>query len=120
MAHVAYLSQTIGAREQGTQGEAAAAAYVSSQLASYGLGVTSQQAPITFNGRTTTNVIARVPGRGGPGRVMVLGAHLDTKGGPGANDDATGVAVLLELARVTRNNEARALPGVRLLRWRGG
>ena len=48
------------------------------------------------------NVVARIPGER-PG-VVVVGAHHDTKDGipgfVGANDGASGVAVLLELARV--------------------
>jgi glutaminyl-peptide cyclotransferase len=50
--------------------------------------------------RPYRNVVARIPGRA-PGTVVV-GAHHDTKGIPGfvgANDGASGVAVLLELAR---------------------
>ena len=47
------------------------------------------------------NVIGTVPGRD-PGRTVVLGAHYDTKDSPGfvgANDGASGTAVLVELAR---------------------
>jgi glutaminyl-peptide cyclotransferase len=50
--------------------------------------------------RPQRNVVARIPGAE-PGAV-VLGAHYDTKDIPGfvgANDGASGVAVLLELAR---------------------
>jgi Zn-dependent M28 family amino/carboxypeptidase len=50
--------------------------------------------------RPYRNVVARIPGRL-PGTVVV-GAHYDTKDSPGfrgANDGASGVAVLLELAR---------------------
>jgi glutaminyl-peptide cyclotransferase len=50
--------------------------------------------------RPYRNVVARIPGRQ-PGTVVV-GAHHDTKDIPGfvgANDGASGVAVLLELAR---------------------
>jgi Zn-dependent M28 family amino/carboxypeptidase len=50
--------------------------------------------------RPLRNVVARIPG-GEPGTVVV-GAHHDTKDVPGfvgANDGASGVAVLLELAR---------------------
>jgi glutaminyl-peptide cyclotransferase len=50
------------------------------------------------------NVVATIPGRG-RGTVL-LGAHHDTKDIPGfvgANDGASGVAVLLELARVLPN-----------------
>ena len=55
------------------------------------------------------NVVGTIPGSG-PGTVVV-GAHYDTKNGiprfVGANDGASGVAVLLELARTL----PRPLPG---------
>ena len=47
------------------------------------------------------NVVGRVPGRE-PGRVVLVGAHYDTKdikGFVGANDGASGTAVALRLAR---------------------
>ncbi|MCL6648401.1 MAG: M20/M25/M40 family metallo-hydrolase [Chloroflexi bacterium] len=45
------------------------------------------------------NVIATRPGRSE--KALVVGAHLDSvEGGPGANDNASGVALTLELARV--------------------
>lgn len=50
------------------------------------------------------NVIGTVPGRD-PDRIVVIGAHYDTKDLPdflGANDNASGVAVLRQLARSTR------------------
>jgi Zn-dependent M28 family amino/carboxypeptidase len=47
-----------------------------------------------------SNIEAARPGSSGRGETLVLGAHYDTVGGcPGANDNATGVAALLELAR---------------------
>lgn len=56
------------------------------------------------------NVIGRVPGRD-PKRVIVLGAHYDTFAAPGfvgANDGASGVAVLVELARELKPRRLRA------------
>jgi glutaminyl-peptide cyclotransferase len=50
------------------------------------------------------NVIGTVPGRN-PGRVVVIGAHYDTKDLPGfvgANDNASGVAVVRQLARTIK------------------
>ena len=55
------------------------------------------------------NVIGRVPGRQ-PGRTVIVGAHYDTKDLPGfvgANDGASGVAVVLELARIVRAHPVR-------------
>lgn len=49
--------------------------------------------------RVTTNVIAERPGLGT--RVLLIGAHYDSvKDSPGGNDNASGMAALLELARV--------------------
>lgn len=46
------------------------------------------------------NVVAERAGRAMPGEVVVVGAHYDTEvGTPGADDNASGVAGLLELAR---------------------
>jgi glutaminyl-peptide cyclotransferase len=56
------------------------------------------------------NVIGRVPGRD-PRRIVVVGAHYDTKDLPGfvgANDGASGVAVVRQLARGFRPREARS------------
>ena len=49
--------------------------------------------------RVTTNVIAERPGLGA--RALLIGGHYDSvKDSPGGNDNATGTAVVLELARV--------------------
>jgi Zn-dependent M28 family amino/carboxypeptidase len=61
--------------------------------------------------RPWRNVVATIPGSD-RGETVVVGAHHDTKddGGPGfegANDGASGVAVVLELARVL----PRPMPG---------
>jgi hypothetical protein len=63
-----------------------------------------------------TNTMATLPGSE-PGRVLVVCAHLDsrpsdnfnaTSDAPGANDDASGVAAVLELARVMAPHRVRA------------
>lgn len=118
IAHVAYLSQTIGAREQGTPGEAAAARYIQDQLASCGFTVSTQSLRIPVTGRTTENVIATAPGTQRPGSRIIIGAHIDSKGGPGANDNATGIGVLLELARILKNN-MRQVPVVEFVFFGG-
>jgi glutaminyl-peptide cyclotransferase len=56
------------------------------------------------------NVVGRVRGRE-PGRYVVLGAHYDTKDIPGfvgANDGASGTAVVLQLARELRRHRPRS------------
>ncbi|AWB92396.1 M28 family metallopeptidase [Aeromicrobium chenweiae] len=51
--------------------------------------------------RTTSNVIADLPGKTkNPDQVVVVGAHLDSvPAGPGINDNGTGTAAVLEIAK---------------------
>ncbi|MDR7554472.1 MAG: M28 family metallopeptidase [Armatimonadota bacterium] len=51
--------------------------------------------------RTAANVVATKRGTTRADEIVVVGAHLDSvPGSPGANDNASGVAVVLEAARV--------------------
>jgi len=73
------------------------AGYIEAQFAPYTDRLTDQ--PYTVDGATVRNVIARF----GPetGERIIVGAHHDTAGPyPGADDNASGVAGLLELARL--------------------
>jgi Zn-dependent M28 family amino/carboxypeptidase len=74
------------------------AEFIAGELRSSGLGVSFQE--FSFRGNAYRNVIADLPGAADPGRVLVVGAHYDTvEGSPGADDNASGVAGLLALAR---------------------
>ncbi len=54
-------------------------------------------------GQTVRNVEAIIPGREAEAGVVVVGAHYDSvQGSPGANDNASGVAALLELGRALK------------------
>jgi hypothetical protein len=102
-AHVEMLAGTIGSRPIGTDANARARAYLIDQLKLYGLEVRVQEtdarrAPL---GRTAhvSNIIGVLPGA----RPEAIGlvAHYDSAPtSPGAADDALGVAVVLETARV--------------------
>ncbi|MDP3041965.1 MAG: M28 family peptidase, partial [Candidatus Omnitrophota bacterium] len=48
----------------------------------------------------TGNIIAVLPGDRAPDKFLIVSAHYDSKGSPGANDNASGVAVVLESARI--------------------
>jgi hypothetical protein len=77
----------------------AAAAYVEASLRELGDRVVSE--PFLAEGRSVRNVLAERPGTGRRDEIVLAGAHYDSVlGSPGANDNATGVAALLELARL--------------------
>jgi hypothetical protein len=64
------------------------------------------------------NLIARIPGAD-CSRAVILGAHIDSPNGPGAFDDGSGSATLLEIARVLNVSEFRPAVDV-YLAWFGG
>lgn len=64
-----------------------------------GLGYTVQEDPFFYRGRTFTNLIASLDPED-PRPRWIFAAHFDSvSGSPGADDNATGVAALLEAAR---------------------
>jgi hypothetical protein len=50
-----------------------------------------------------TNVVAVKSGSVNPGNIYIIGGHYDSAYNPGADDDASGVAGVLEAARVLAN-----------------
>lgn len=65
----------------------------------------------------TRTVLAELPGSA-DGQVIMLGAHLDSViDGPGINDNGSGVAALLEIARALGGT--RPLATVRMAFWSG-
>lgn len=88
-----------------------AEAYIREQLEK--LGFTVRLQPVSAPGGVTfNNVIARY-GTSTSSQLVVVGAHYDVAGvtNPGADDNASGVAGLLELARMLQENKpVLALP----------
>ncbi len=59
-----------------------------------------------FDGLQAVNFIAELTGSKHPDKIIVIGAHYDSVyGSPGANDNASGVAVLLALAESFKDNQ---------------
>ena len=106
IAYTSRLTDAIGYRPEGSSAEHQAADFVAMSLSEMGYSnVVKQPVPLP-NGATTYDVYTDSPGSN-PGEVVVIGAHMDTKGGsgsPGGNDDGSGVGAVLELARVMRTN----------------
>ncbi|WNG33482.1 M28 family peptidase [Archangium violaceum] len=101
-AHVQALSETFHPRDnEHPENLERAASYIADALARAGGRVSSE--PYTTGGRSYRNVIATF----GPdsGERLVIGAHYDAaEGAPGADDNASGVAGLLELAVLLGTN----------------
>jgi hypothetical protein len=107
--HVDELAVEIGPRTP-FDGDslARAAAYIRAAFEEAGLPATEQA--YDYQGRRVANLIATLPGQARASAYYVVGAHYDTvRTTPGADDNASAVAVLLELARHTRE-AGRKLP----------
>ncbi|MGH9754088.1 MAG: M28 family peptidase [Blastocatellia bacterium] len=100
-AHVRTLAETFVPRDEShPENLDRCAAYIRREFESANARVSEQ--PFTVAGKTYRNVIAHF----GPEtkEMVVVGAHYDTAGPlPGADDNASGVAGLLELARLLDN-----------------
>jgi len=101
-ADVTVLAQDIGVRHV-RQGDSLARAerWITEQLGTAGYAVVREA--YDARGDEVANLVAAVPGDpagGRAGEIVVLGAHYDTVlTTPGADDNASGVAALLALAR---------------------
>jgi hypothetical protein len=88
----------ISSRYYNDAGNAIAQQYISSRLMRYGWNYSSQ--PFGLKG---LNIIARKQGMIYPNRKVIIGAHFDSMPNnisPGADDNASGVAAILEMARI--------------------
>ncbi len=104
-----------GPRVPGTEAAARTRLFIRNELLR--VGWLAEQEAFVYEGVRVVNLVARQ----GQGPVIILGAHYDTRRVaeldpsadkrsqpvPGANDGASGVAVLLELARVLRWDTTR-------------
>ncbi len=102
--HLYALSETIGARVAGSPQETQAAQYIQTTFEKLGYKTELQAFSVTTR-RTTiksANVIATKPGASNS--VLIVGAHYDSTGdGKGADDNASGVAVMLEVAEKVKD-----------------
>jgi Zn-dependent M28 family amino/carboxypeptidase len=98
--HVRLLSSEIGERNmEKYENLQAAADYIETILKQYGYVVEFQTYRV--GGREVRNLIATLPGSRSPKQTILVGAHYDTvPGSPGADDNASGVSGILELARL--------------------
>jgi len=75
---------------------------------------------VTDGAVTVNNVLADIPGRDRPDEWVIVGAHLDSWDfGTGAQDNATGVAMVLEAARAIVTLEGPPRRSIRFALWGG-
>lgn len=97
--HVKKLSSDIGDRSVfNYKALKAAEDYIIGEFKSYGYK-TELQTYMAL-GKQVSNIIAIKPGISKPSEIIILGAHYDTEGNPGADDNASGVAGLLVTAKL--------------------
>ncbi len=103
--HVETLAGTIGERNLYRYAALETAArYISTPFESIGYQPNLQSFKV--QGKTVSNIEVVKAGTDRPDEIVVVGAHYDSVvGSPGANDNATGVAGVLELARVLRSQQ---------------
>jgi len=106
------LADSIGSRPAGTAAERTAASFVADQDQAMGYGV--DVVPFSISTRagsgTSQNVIAYDPNEDPNVPLVIIGGHYDTvPAGPGANDNGSGTATTLEVARQLA---ASPVPGV--------
>jgi hypothetical protein len=111
-ADVTLLVGSSGDRSQRSSGTLdRAASMIEGSLHDDGLTVT--RLPYSSDGVTVSNLEAVLPGSAKAKEIVVVGAHYDTAaGGPGADDNASGVAAMLAIARTltaTKHAPARTI-----------
>jgi Zn-dependent M28 family amino/carboxypeptidase len=106
--HVQVLARDIGERHIWRfEALAAAAYYIEQTLARCGYEV--QRQCYTAEGIPCTNLEVEAVGSDRHRPIVVVGAHYDTvPGSPGADDNASGVSALLEIARLLRSAKLRS------------
>jgi Zn-dependent M28 family amino/carboxypeptidase len=108
--HVDCLAGLIGPRHLGKPAAfAAAAGFVERELSAMDYDVTRQS--YMAGGQEVSNIVAELPGNRRRDEIVIVGAHYDTvETTPGADDNASAVAVMIEVARLMRQlRQARTI-----------
>jgi len=97
--HVTVLAGEIGQRNEAHYDALGLAAATLDSLFS-ALGYVVRRQPYSARGRQYVNLEVELRGAIAPEEIVVVGGHYDTAlGAPGADDNASGVAAVVELAR---------------------
>src|SRR5438093_7641260 len=115
-AHIKGLAQ-FGDRLQGTQRNRDAIDWLEKELRSFGYTNVERHRFMSASG-PLENIYATKIGTTTPGEMYIVSAHMDGRGdGEAADDDGSGCAVVLELARVLGMPDVRTNRSVRFIFW---
>jgi len=105
--HVQYLSHEIGQRNLDCAGSMKTTEdYLRRELTRLGYAVMEQN--YSVDGQLVSNLEAQLPGASPSEAIVIIGAHYDSVAGTvGADDNASGVAAALELARTLHDIRLR-------------
>ena len=115
-AHIKGLTR-FGDRMQGTQRNRDAIDWLEKQLKSFGYTNVERHRFMSGSG-PLENIYATKIGTTTPGEMYIVSAHMDGRGeGEAADDDGSGCAVVLELARVLGMRDVQTNRSVRFIFW---
>jgi Peptidase family M28 len=115
-AHIKGLTQ-FGDRMQGTQRNRDAIDWLEKELRRLGYNNVERHRFMSSSG-PLENVYATKIGTAVPGEMYIVSAHMDGRGGgEAADDDGSGCAVVLELARVLGMPDVQTERSVRFIFW---
>ena len=100
---VSHLADAIGERNLFKYTKLCEAAdYIEARFVELGLATSRQTFQV--NGNDCFNIEAEIRGSSQPDKIVIVGAHYDSVvGTPGANDNGSGTAAMLSLARMLKN-----------------
>ena len=105
-----------GDREQGTERNVQANEWIEAQLRSW--GYQTERLQYEFRGEPRWQVYATKWGSTVPQEMYIVGAHMDGRGGGEAvNDNASGTALVMEIARVLAAQDVETTRSIRFVLW---
>src|SRR5579862_4665688 len=114
--HIKGLAQ-FGDRERGTARNRAAIDWLEQTLRGFGYANVTRQRYVSDSG-PLENIYATKIGDSVPGEMYIASAHMDGRGGgEAADDDGSGCALLLEMARVLAMSDVHTARSVRFIFW---
>jgi len=119
-----FLSESYYSRQSASTGLREAQQYIASLFAAYGMNVTTQN----YFENYAENVCGDFLGSENPEALVIAGAHMDSRStnsgdpavrAPGAVDNGSGAAAMMEMARILSATRVQLKNTVRLCLWSG-